>query len=263
MAVTRAIAAAYFTMANDHNMLGAAALRAPYSIASGDKRMPEENSPSNMRPAHDEQEERMMLSDAYRQLYETNPSDESEESQDASAAANEALADLDAQVGDEGSRAFDSANVGLGVDIVEIARMKALLKRSPHFKEYVYSPDERAYCDRCGSPETHYALRFAAKEAVLKAIGTGFSEGIGARDIEVRRNAKGKPVVVLHAAALEAARKRGVKEIPLSLSYTHTQAVACAMAITEASRKAQEERKDPREELARKFKETRSILDEL
>ena len=206
----------------------------------------------------------MMLADAHAQLYESEVAAGAQnETAEASAAAHEALSDLDAQIGDAGSHAFESANVGLGVDIVEIERMRALLKRSPRFKEHVYSDDERAYCERSGSPETHYALRFAAKEAVLKAIGTGFSEGIGARDIEVRRNAKGKPVVVLHAAALEAAKKRGIREIPLSLSYTHTQAVACAMAITEASRKAQEARKDPREELERKFKETRSMLDEL
>ncbi len=185
------------------------------------------------------------------------------DAQDAQRATEDALRDLDEQASASGARDFELGNVGLGVDIVEIERMRAILARSPHFKEYVYSPDERAYCDRTSSPETHYALRFAAKEAVLKALGTGFSEGIGARDVEVRRNAKGRPVVVLHAAALDAAVKRGVREIPLSLSYTHSEAVACAMAITEDSRKAQEERTDPREELARQFKETRSILDEL
>ena len=69
--------------------------------------------------------------------------------------------------------------VGLGVDIVEIARMRKIIDRSPAFVEKVYSAAERAYCDGHAHPEVHYATRFAAKEAVLKALGTGFSEGIG------------------------------------------------------------------------------------
>lgn len=159
--------------------------------------------------------------------------------------------------------AFDSQNVGLGVDIVEIDRMRRILGRSKTFAQKVFSADEQAYCNSTASPETHYALRFAAKEAVLKALGTGFSKGIGVRDVEVRRNAKGRPVAVLYGAAKKAAEAQGVRDLPLSLSYTHTEAVACAMAITEGSRRASEERKDPKEELVRKFKETRSILDEL
>ncbi|MEG0324512.1 MAG: holo-ACP synthase, partial [Raoultibacter sp.] len=130
--------------------------------------------------------------------------------------------------------------VGLGVDIVEIARMKAILERTPSFKTKVFSEDECAYCESKGVPEIHFATRFAAKEAVLKALGTGFSEGIGVRDIEVVRNAKGKPMVVLYRRAKEVAAELGVIELPLSLSYTHTDAVACAMAITSDSVKAAE-----------------------
>ena len=125
--------------------------------------------------------------------------------------------------------------VGLGVDIVEIARMRKIIDRSPAFVEKVYSAAERAYCDSHAHPEVHYATRFAAKEAVLKALGTGFSEGIGWLDVEVRRTSKGRPYVVLTGRAREVAREQGVREIPLSLSYTHTDAVACAMAITEES----------------------------
>lgn len=116
--------------------------------------------------------------------------------------------------------------VGLGVDIVEIARMRKIIDRSPAFVEKVYSAAERAYCDSHAHPEVHYATRFAAKEAVLKALGTGFSEGIGWLDVEVRRTSKGRPYVVLTGRAREVAREQGVREIPLSLSYTHTDAVA-------------------------------------
>ena len=80
--------------------------------------------------------------------------------------------------------------VGLGVDIVEIARMRKIIERSPAFVEKVYSAAERAYCDSHAHPEVHYATRFAAKEAVLKALGTGLSEGIGWLDVEVRRTSK-------------------------------------------------------------------------
>ena len=81
--------------------------------------------------------------------------------------------------------------VGLGVDIVEIERMRRILERTPSFARKVFSEAERAYCDGKAQPEVHYATRFAAKEAVVKALGTGFSEGIGVRDIEVRRTSKG------------------------------------------------------------------------
>ena len=152
--------------------------------------------------------------------------------------------------------------VGLGVDIVEIERMRRILARTPSFKRRVFSEAERAYCDGKASPETHYATRFAAKEAVVKALGTGFSEGIGVRDIEVRRTSKGRPYAVLTGRAREVARELGVRELPISLSYTHTEAVACAMAITDDSVRAAEERIDPMEELARRFKEARALLDE-
>ncbi len=161
--------------------------------------------------------------------------------------------------------AFDAVDgaVGLGVDIVEIERMRKILKRSPAFARKVFSCEECCYCDATAQPEVHYATRFAAKEAVLKALGTGFSEGIGVRDVEVRRTTKGRPYAVLSGRAKQVAQALGVRELPLSLSFTHTDAVACAMAITEGSVRAQQQRRDPMEELARQFKEARTMLDEL
>lgn len=156
-----------------------------------------------------------------------------------------------------------ASQVGLGVDIVEIARMKAILARTPSFARRVFSEAECAYCDAKATPETHYATRFAAKEAVVKALGTGFSEGIGVRDIEVRRSSKGRPYVVLTGRAREVARELGVREVPISLSFTHSDAVACAMAITEDAVSAAKKRVDPTEQLARQFKDARALLDEL
>lgn len=159
--------------------------------------------------------------------------------------------------------AYSDSSVGLGIDIVEIKRMAGILERNPRFAERVFSEAECAYCDSKANPATHYALRFAAKEAVVKALGTGFADGIGVRDIEVERTKGGKPLAKLTGRALEIANAQGVRELSISLSYTHTDAVACAMAVTEAAVKATEKRKDPMEELARQFKETRGILDEL
>lgn len=153
--------------------------------------------------------------------------------------------------------------VGLGVDIVEIERMKRILERTPSFARRVFSCEECCYCDATASPEAHYATRFAAKEAVVKALGTGFSRGIGVRDIEVKRSSKGRPYVVLSGRAKQIAREMGVRELPISLSYTHTDAVACALAITDESRRAAEERKDPMVELGRQFKEARAMLDDI
>lgn len=168
-----------------------------------------------------------------------------------------------AQQADGAEDVFANDQVGLGVDIVEIARMRKILDRTPSFATKVFSEAERAYCDGKATPEVHYATRFAAKEAVVKALGTGFSEGIGVRDIEVRRTSKGRPYVVLTGRAREVARERGVREIPVSLSYTHTEAVACAMAITDDAVAAAKKRVDPMEELARQFKDARTMLDEL
>ena len=155
------------------------------------------------------------------------------------------------------------SQVGLGLDVVEIERMRTILERTPSFAWRVFSEQERAYCDKKAVPAIHYATRFAAKEAVLKALGTGFAEGIGPRDIEVRRTPKGRPYAVLTGRAKEVAQAMGVLELPISLSYTHDEAVACAMAITEESEKAKAKRKDPMAQLTQQFKEARNLLDEL
>lgn len=156
----------------------------------------------------------------------------------------------------------EDGEVRSGVDIVEIARMRRVLERTPVFARRVFSAEEASYCEAQSQPESAFALRFAAKSAVLKALGTGYEDGVGVRDVEVRRNAKGRPSVVLRGKARQVAQELGVVDLPLSLSYTHTDAVACALAITKESVRAVEERTDPMEELARRFKEARSLLDE-
>ena len=152
---------------------------------------------------------------------------------------------------------------GLGVDIVEIGRMERVLTRSPLFVHRNFSEAERAYCEAHRRPAVHYATHFAAKEAVLKALGTGFSRGIRPTDVEVVHQESGRPTAVLHGRAKEVAREQGVIEIPLSLSRSNDTAVANAVAVTQASRPRVEEKATPRQELARRFRELRGMLDDL
>ena len=152
---------------------------------------------------------------------------------------------------------------GLGVDIVEIARMRDALTRRPRMKERLFSEAEREYCEGRNKPEIHYAMRFAAKEAVLKALGTGFS-GMRFRDVEVVRDERGKPVPHLTGRAAEVAEAAGVVEVHLSLSFTHENAVASAVAITERMRpRIEESPETPQQRLAASFKDARSLLDEV
>ena len=149
---------------------------------------------------------------------------------------------------------------GLGVDIVEIGRMATALERHPRMRERLFSADERAYCDKRNRPEIHYALRFAAKEAVLKALGTGFA-GMKFTDVEVVRDAGGRPAPRLSGRAREVADALGVVELHLSLSYTHTTAVASAVAIT--TPRESDAAVDPEKRRAAAFKDARALLDDL
>jgi holo-[acyl-carrier protein] synthase len=152
--------------------------------------------------------------------------------------------------------------LGLGVDIVEIDRMKLALERTPRIKERIFSQDERWYCEHKAKPYVHYAMRFAAKEAVLKALGTGFS-GMRFCDVEVVRENNGRPVPRLSGRAAERAAELGVVEMHLSLSFTHSTAVASAVAITADARPRKDERPDPKAQLAASFKEARALLDQV
>lgn len=149
---------------------------------------------------------------------------------------------------------------GLGVDIVDIERFQQALIRTPRITERVFTTAERRYCNRKAKPSIHYALRFAAKEAIWKVLG-GFT-GMTFHDVEVMRDDHGRPRAVLHGHALERADELGIIEFHLSLSFTHTTAVASAVALTEAARPRKEDDHDPRAELARSFKELRGMLDE-
>jgi holo-[acyl-carrier protein] synthase len=122
--------------------------------------------------------------------------------------------------------------VGLGLDIAEIDRIEAALSRhGAPILERLYTPAEVAYCESFRGKFERYAGRFAAKEAAMKALGTGWRSGIRWRDIEVMREPSGKPSLRLHGVAGQVAERLGVKNI--SLTITHSGNLALAEVIFE------------------------------
>ena len=123
--------------------------------------------------------------------------------------------------------------LGLGVDIVEIERFDGVIQRQGQkFLDRVFLPSEQAYCRPHRHAARCYAARFAAKEAVAKALGTGIGAELGWLDIEICRKATGQPFVVLHGTGGETARRIGLGEILVSLSHSDHSAVANAIAVT-------------------------------
>ena len=117
--------------------------------------------------------------------------------------------------------------VGTGIDIVEVPRLAETIARfGERFLKRIFTDAEIHYCDSKANRVERYAARFAAKEAALKAIGTGWRNGIAWRDVEVRREPGGRPNLAFHGRAAEIAARLGMKRASLSLSHTAQQAVA-------------------------------------
>ncbi len=122
--------------------------------------------------------------------------------------------------------------VGLGLDIAEIDRIEAaIVRHGAPILERLYTPGEIAYCESYRNKFERYAGRFAAKEAAMKALGTGWRRGVRWRDIEVVRESSGKPSLRLQGAAKRVAEELGVKNITLTI--THSGNVALAEVILE------------------------------
>ena len=130
-----------------------------------------------------------------------------------------------AGIGNVGANVF-----GVGIDVIGERRMRLLLTRRARAGERLFSEQERSYCDGFSNPYSHYAARFAAKEAVGKALGIGIL-GFVWREIEVLSG--GKPRVALHGHVAAIAQSFGVMRIELSLSHTGGQAYAVAVAVTD------------------------------
>ena len=117
--------------------------------------------------------------------------------------------------------------LGIGVDIVETTRIEHSLERfGERFLHRVFTAGEIAYCQSMKFPARHFAARFAAKEAVSKAFGTGIGKSMGWRDIDVHRHGSGQPFVVLEGGAKQLAAERGVSAVWVSLSHTDHHAAA-------------------------------------
>jgi holo-[acyl-carrier protein] synthase len=123
---------------------------------------------------------------------------------------------------------------GIGIDVVENGRVADAIRRhGDRFIQKIYQPAEAEYCRGMKDPTPHFAVRFAAKEAVSKAFGTGFAGQFSWKDIEVRRKASGEPFIVLHEGAAELAKRQGIASVLISLSHSQDYAVANAIVIGE------------------------------
>ena len=117
--------------------------------------------------------------------------------------------------------------VSIGIDIIEVARIREVLLRTPRFADRVFTAAERAYCDSRGVVAAqHYAARFAAKEAAMKALQTGWRGGISWQDVEVAARESGAPYLIFRGQVLEVYKKFSATATHLSLSHTSEHAIA-------------------------------------
>jgi holo-[acyl-carrier protein] synthase len=117
--------------------------------------------------------------------------------------------------------------VGTGIDIAEVPRIAESISRfGDRFLRRIYTEGEIRYCESKANRVERYAARFAAKEAAMKALGTGWNHGVRWRDVEVTRQSSGRPTMTFHGKAAEFAARLGAVYIAVSLSHTSQQAIA-------------------------------------
>ena len=122
--------------------------------------------------------------------------------------------------------------IGIGTDIVECLRIAQMIERHGElFLTRVFTPREIEYCSSRKAATQHYAGRWAAKEAVLKALGTGWSRGIRWVDMEIRNDAAGKPSVALGGGARDLCERLGIGNMLISISHCRSHATALAVAV--------------------------------
>lgn len=121
---------------------------------------------------------------------------------------------------------------GIGIDVVEVERIALAIERHGEpFLAKLFTASERAYCQGQKKPALHYAARFAAKEAVSKALGTGIGGQAGWLDLEITRDPSGAPKLMLQGNAADFARQNGISEIQISLTHAREYAAANAIAV--------------------------------
>ena len=130
--------------------------------------------------------------------------------------------------------------LGIGTDITECLRIARMIERHGElFVNRVYTPDEIKYCQSRKQATQHFTGRWAAKEAILKALGTGWRRGITWCDIEVRNEPGGRPVVAVRGGAKEIVEQLGIAEILVSISHCRSYATATAIAVGKAKEPGQ------------------------
>jgi holo-[acyl-carrier protein] synthase len=131
--------------------------------------------------------------------------------------------------------------IGIGTDIAECLRIARMIERHGElFLDRVYTVEEVRYCQGRAQATQHFTGRWAAKEAIFKALGTGWRRGITWRDIEIRNQAGGRPSVLLRGAARDLAEQLGITKVLVSISHCRTHATALAVAL--ADKKQDKER---------------------
>lgn len=118
---------------------------------------------------------------------------------------------------------------GIGIDLIEVGRLERLIAKDGNFVKRMFSPEEIRYCHAKRYRAQHYAVRFAAKEALLKALGCGLSGGIGWKDISVEKDEAGKPVIRLQGKAEKQLGALRGRSVHLSMSHTREWAVSCVV----------------------------------
>ena len=125
-----------------------------------------------------------------------------------------------------------STVLGIGTDITECLRIARMIERHGElFIDRVYTPEEVRYCQSRRQLTQHFTGRWAAKEAVLKALGTGWRRGISWRDVEIRNEPGGRPVVALRGGLRDLVQQLGVVELLVSISHCRSHATAYAIAL--------------------------------
>ena len=120
---------------------------------------------------------------------------------------------------------------GVGTDIIEVARMEKMVARGRQYLETIFTEKERDYCETKARKSEHYAARYAAKEAFLKALGTGWRDGLAFCDIEIINDELGKPQVLLHGEVKNIFNHHQIRQTSISIS--HIKEIAVAFVILE------------------------------
>lgn len=118
---------------------------------------------------------------------------------------------------------------GIGTDIIEVQRVEEMLARGKEYLETIFTHAEMDYCEAMARKSQHYAARFAAKEAVLKALGTGWRDGLAFADIEIRNDTLGQPQVFPHGKVKEFLDHHRIARTSISLSHAGDLAIAVAI----------------------------------